>query len=304
VLRYDTAMPRTRWTPLPSWSVVAVTGRDARAFLQGQLTSDLLALDRHPGMLAGACNRQGRVLAVLRLAARGDAILLLLPRAMAPLVVAHLSRFVMRSAVGFEHAPDAVVGLIDAPPTLQSAAAAAGLAVMVAGPRRTVLVGARGQADQVLGGQPQAAPDDWEAASIEDGEPAIYPETSGLWVPQMINLDLLGAVSFSKGCYQGQEIVARAQHLGRIKRRMLRYAGPAGEPPGPGQMLHAAREPAAQVVRACALGTSQCLAVVSLGDCGELLGAAPDGREFVPADLPYAIPAAMPEAVEESSSAG
>ena len=60
-------MSRTRWILLPSCSVVAATGRDARAFLQGQLTGDLLALDRHPGMLAAACSREGRVLAVLRL---------------------------------------------------------------------------------------------------------------------------------------------------------------------------------------------------------------------------------------------
>lgn len=296
-------MHRTRWMPLPSWSVVAVTGRDTRAFLQGQLTGDLLAVDRHPGMLAAACNRQGRVLAVLRLAARGDAILLLLPRAMAPLVVAHLSRFVLRSAVAFGDVADDLTGLLGAPPALQSAAGAAGLAVLVAGPARTLLVGSRASADGVLAGLPQAAAEDWEAACIEDGEPAIYPETSGLWVPQMINLDLLGALSFGKGCYLGQEIVARAQHLGRIKRRMLRYVGPAGEPPAPGQMLYAGREPAAQVVRACGRGSSQCLAVVGLEDCGELLGAAPDGREFVPADLPYAIPAA-PAQEQEPSPAG
>ncbi len=293
-------MPRTRWMPLPSWSVVAVTGRDARAFLQGQLTGDLLAVDRHPGMLTAACNRQGRVLTVLRLAVRADAVLLLLPRAMAPLLVAHLSRFVLRSAVTFGDSAEEVTGLLDAPPALQSAARAAGLAVLVAGPARTLLVGGQASANAVLAGLPQAAAEDWEAAAIEDGEPAIYPQTSGLWVPQMINLDLLGALSFSKGCYLGQEIVARAQHLGRIKRRMLRYVGPAGEPPAPGQMLYAGREPAAQVVRAFGRGSSQCLAVVGLEDCGELLGAAPDGREFVPADLPYAIPAALPQAVETS----
>ncbi|HEU0224347.1 MAG TPA: hypothetical protein VFR29_02840 [Steroidobacteraceae bacterium] len=296
-------MPRTRWMPLPSWSAVAVTGREARTFLQGQLTGDLLAVDRHPGMLAAACNRQGRVLAVLRLAARGQAVLLLLPRAMAPLLVAHLSRFVLRSAVAFGDVAGEVIGLLDAPPALQSAADAAGLAVLVAGPARALLVGSRASADGVLAGLPQGAAGDWEAASIEDGEPAIHPETSGLWLPQMINLDLLGALSFSKGCYLGQEVVARAQHLGRIKRRMLRYAGPAGEPPGPGQMLYAGREPAAQVVRACGHGNGQCLAVVGLDDCGELLGAAPDGREFVPADLPYAIPAALPPA-EVPSPAG
>jgi folate-binding protein YgfZ len=284
--------------------VIAATGRDARAFLQGQLTNDLLPVDRHPGMLAAACNRQGRVIATLRLAARGEEVQLVLPRAMAPFVVAHLARFVLRASVDFTDSRHAVLGLMDAEPALQSAAAAAGLIVLVASPSRTLLVGDPATAQSVLADLPSSTAGDWERASIEDGEPMVCPETSGVWVPQMLNLDLLGAISFSKGCYLGQEIVARAQHLGRIKRRMLRYVGPAGEPPGAGQMLHAGREPAAQVVRACALGTSQCLAVVSLGDCGELLGAAPDGREFVPADLPYAIPAAMPEAVEESSSAG
>ena len=288
-------MPRSRWMPLPSWSVVTATGRDARAFLQGQLTNDLLALDRHPGLLAAACNRQGRVIAVLRLAARSDAVLMLLPRAMAPLLVAHLSRFVLRSAVVFGDVTDEVVGLLDAPPSLQVDAGRAGIGFLVAGPRRTLLVGARPAVSAVLADVSEAAAEDWEAASIEDGEPAIYPETSGLWLPQMINLDLLAAISFGKGCYLGQEIVARAQHLGRIKRRMLRYAGPPGSQVGPGQMLYAAADPAAQVVRACGEKRNQCLAVVALGDCGELLGAAPSGREFAPADLPYAIPAPAPE---------
>ncbi len=289
-------MAEIRWTPLRSLSVVAVTGRDARTFLQGQLTSDLLALDRHPGMLAAACNRQGRVLAVLRLAARDDAVLLVLPRGMAPLLVAHLSRFVLRAAVAFEDRADAVHGLLGAPPALQSAAAAAGLTVMVAGPERTLLVAGRSAADAMLADARPATPGDWEAASIGDGEPLIFPETSGLWVPQMINLDLLGAVSFGKGCYLGQEIVARAQHLGRIKRRMLRYTGPAGAAPAPGQALYAGDEPAAQVVRSCERDGTHCLAVIGLADCGELMGAAPGGSEFVPADLPYSIPAAAEEA--------
>src|SRR5512134_535837 len=166
-------MPRSRWMPLPSWSVVAVTGRDARAFLQGQLTNDLLALDRHPGLLAAACNRQGRVMAVLRLAARGDAVLMLLPRAMAPLLVAHLSRFVLRSAVVFGDVTDEVVGLLDAPPSLQVDAGRAGIGFLVAGPRRTLLVGARPAVSAVLADVSEAAAEDWEAASIEDGEPAI-----------------------------------------------------------------------------------------------------------------------------------
>jgi folate-binding protein YgfZ len=291
-------MAQARWTPLASLAAVAVTGRDARPFLQGQLTCDLLGLDRHPGMLAAACNRQGRVLATLRLAAHGEAVLMVLPRAMAPLLIAHLARFVLRAQVAFEDTPQTVLGLLEAEPARQSAAAAAGLAVLLAGPERALIAGDAAAAQKVLAGLPLAPAGDWERASILAGEPMVYPETSGLWVPQMINLDLLSAVSFSKGCYLGQEIVVRAQHLGRIKRRMLRYAAAAGVAPAPGQTLYAGATPAAQVVRSSDRGGVQCLAVAELAACGELLGAGPHGSEYVPADLPYAIPA--PDGGEET----
>jgi hypothetical protein len=295
-------MAATRWTALPSMSVIAATGRDARAFLQGQLTNDLLPVERHPGMLAAACNRQGRVLATLRVAARGEEVQMVLPRAMAPLVVAHLSRFILRASVDFTDSRHAVLGLLDAEPALQSAAAAAGLAVLVASPSRTLVLGDPATAQAVLANLPGSTAADWQRASIEDGEPMVYPETSVLWVPQMLNLDLLGAVSFTKGCYLGQEIVARAQHLGRIKRRMLRYCAAAQTAPAPGQMLYAGATPAAQVVRGSDHSGAQCLAVVELADCGELLGARPGGAEFVPAGLPYAIPA--PAAGEAMLPAG
>jgi folate-binding Fe-S cluster repair protein YgfZ len=78
------AMTTTRCTPLPSLSVVAVTGRDARSFLQGQLSNDILGLERHPGMLAASCNRQGRVLATIRLASDGDGVLIVVQSSCAP----------------------------------------------------------------------------------------------------------------------------------------------------------------------------------------------------------------------------
>jgi folate-binding protein YgfZ len=118
------------------------------------------------------------------------------------------------------------------------------------------------------------------------------PATAALWLPQMLNLDLIGGISFSKGCYVGQEIVARAQHLGRLKRRMLRYVGPADAELQPAQALFSGETLAAQlVISARDDSSTQCLAVVELLFCSDLLGAKPGGSEFVPADLPYAIPA-------------
>lgn len=294
-------MPDTRRTVLPTFAVIAVTGRDARTFLQGQLTNDILGLERHPGMLAASCNRQGRVLATMRLAARGDEVLLVLQRALANTLIAQLSRFVLRADVRFEDRSRQlqVVGLIDAEPDArwsQAAASAAGLVMLVASPRRILLAGSPASLDAALGAVPHADPADWDRSCIADGEPWILPATAALWLPQMLNLDLLGGVSFSKGCYVGQEIVARAQHLGQLKRRTLRYLGPPDAQLAPAQALFSGETLAAQVV-ACAREetATHCLAVVELRHCSDLLGAKPGGSDFVPADLPYAIPAPAPD---------
>jgi hypothetical protein len=298
-------MSNARCAPLPSQAVIAVTGRDARTFLQGQLSNDILGLERHPGMLAAACNRQGRVIATLRLAADGDDVLLVLHQKLAHTLVAQLSAFLLRADVRFEDRSRhvEVAGLIDAEPDArwsQAAAAAAGLAMLVASPRRILLAGKRAALDAALAAIPRTTPEDWERACIADGEPSIAPATAALWLPQMLNLDLIGGVSFSKGCYVGQEIVARAQHLGRLKRRTLRYVGPVDVALAPAQALFSGEALAAQVVAGSHDGTStQCLAVVELRYCSDLLGARPGGSEFVPADLPYAIPAPAPDSEAE-----
>lgn len=289
-------MGTTRVAGLPDVAVIAATGRDARSFLQGQLSNDILGLERHPGMLAAACNRQGRVLATLRLAADGDEVLLILDRQMARTLIAQLSTFVLRADVRFEDRSSAleVAGLIDAEPDprwSRAAAAAAGLVMLVASPRRILLVGRRVALDAALAAIPRTTADDWERASIEDGEPSVSPRTAALWLPQMLNLDLIGGLSFSKGCYVGQEIVARTQHLGRLKRRTLRYVGPPDLQLAPAQALFSGESLAAQVIVAARdAKATQCLAVVELQHCSDLLGARPGGSELVPADLPYAIP--------------
>ena len=291
------AMPKTRCALLPEFSVVAVSGRDARSFLQGQLTNDLLGLERHPGLLAAGCNREGRVLEILRLASRGDTVLIVVRHSLAAPLIARLEKHVLRAEVSIEDSSLtlAVAGMLDTAPGgswSQAAAAAAGVTMMVAGARRLLLVGSPASLERVMGDADRASSGDWDRACVEDGEPTVHPETAGNWIPQMLNLDLLSAVSFTKGCYVGQEIVARTQHLGRIKRRMLRYAGPAGASFSPGQPLYCVESQAAQVVASCdGPDGMELLAVTELRFCSDLLGARPGGTELVPADLPYSIPA-------------
>jgi len=131
--------------------------------------------------------------------------------------------------------------------------------------------------------------DAWNALDIGDGLPQVYAASSGAFVPQMLNLDLLDAISFTKGCYTGQEIVARTQHLGRIKRRLLGYRTAAGEAPATLSGLYLDRKKVAEVLVAATLDDSvRLLAVTSLDARGLPLQTG-DGRSAEPVELPYAV---------------
>ena len=144
---------------------------------------------------------------------------------------------------------------------------------------------------EAASGLPRAAEDAWEARCIAEGEPEVYAATSESWVPQMLNLDLVGAVSFRKGCYPGQEIVARTQNLGRIRRRVFRYRVTGGVPPGPGAALYHGKDKVGEVVRAVhRADVAELLAVVNLDVAGIGLSDANGALTLSPAALPYAVP--------------
>jgi hypothetical protein len=125
--------------------------------------------------------------------------------------------------------------------------------------------------------------------AIRAGRPTVVLASREAWIPQMLNFDLIDGISFSKGCYTGQEIVARTQHLGRIKRRTFRYTT-GGAAPAPLTAVMDGSEKVGEVVNAAVAGVGcELLAVVALESAGRPL-ALEDGRTLVPASLPYAIP--------------
>ncbi|MGH8142221.1 MAG: YgfZ/GcvT domain-containing protein [Steroidobacteraceae bacterium] len=217
---------------LDDLGLLSFRGPDAGKFLQGQLSNDTGKL--HPGALlrAGLHNPQGRTLAVLALAAGpitaagagraapGDAaatneVLALLPRELIAATAATLRRYVLRAKVTIsdDSAVYRVYGLTSpaAPDGSGSLAYDSGRAVVI---RR---------ADEPA---PAGAPltrTQWRALDIAAGLPQVYLPTCGQFVAQMLNLDQVGAVSFEKGCYTGQEVIARAHYRGRVKRRMQRF---------------------------------------------------------------------------------
>ena len=142
----------------------------------------------------------------------------------------------------------------------------------------------------------QCAPGDadlWRRLAIAAGEPEVYASTSGEFVAQMLNLDLLGAIAFDKGCYTGQEVIARAHYRGRVKRRLQRFGSAAPLPLAPGSAGTLADGRTVQVVEVARTPEGGCefLAVAPIGAAsGEPAAAATLRLEATPLPLPYELP--------------
>ena len=236
----DATMTGGTVSRLDDLTVLRVTGRDALAWLQGQLTADVDEVDASTSRLAAWCSPRGRVLALFRLFIDpGGGYLIVCERWVAATLLGRLRMFVLRSDVRIDDAGDdlAVVGATGTGALPGRAAAWAQTAAIddaarfgemalarVPGRRPRFLVTApracvASIASPAAAAVRTASPSEWRLADIRAGVPRITAKSSDAFLPQMLNLDRLGAVSFEKGCYVGQEIVARAQHLGRVKRR-------------------------------------------------------------------------------------
>ena len=224
-------------------ALLAVTGDDATAFLHAQLTNDVQALPAGAAQWNGWCSAKGRLLAVFLLIKRADGYLLMLPAEIAAPIAKRLAMFVLRSKVKIADVTGQYVrlGVIgagpDSPAAPMQAAETDGVLRVALDAKRAVVIA------PAAGGAPMpatAAQDAWEASLIEAGIPNVYAATQDAFVPQMVNLELIGGVSFKKGCYPGQEIVARTQYRGILKRRMARAHVHSPTRPAPGQSLYGA----------------------------------------------------------------
>jgi hypothetical protein len=250
---------------LESLGALHARGRDVVAFLQGQLSNDVATLGPERSLLAGYHNPQGRVLALLRLLepAPGE-VLAILPRELVAPVVSRLRSFILRSKVELADASDAwrIEGLVHsgapepspppgpgvaplAPPFAARLPRAPGAVARLGEsfalhvgerPLRSLVVSpaAGPSGEGALARCAPAPPELWQRLAIENGVPQVYAATSGEFVAQMLNLDVLGAIAFDKGCYTGQEVIARAHYRGRVKRRLQRFRSTESLPLEPG----------------------------------------------------------------------
>jgi tRNA-modifying protein YgfZ len=311
------------WTlvSLESLGALRVRGRDAIAFLQGQLSADVTRLSPGHSELAGYHNPQGRVLALLHLLAlSSDEVLAILPRELTAPIAGRLRGFILRSKVTLEDASDGwrFEGLIGpdahaapgAAPAFARQLPEAPSAVARIGPTLSLRIGGAparwllatpstaptGAGAQGLESCERADPQLWRRLAIEAGEPQIRGSTSGEFVAQMLNLDVLGAIAFDKGCYTGQEVIARAHYRGRVKRRLQRFRTTAPVSLQPGEAGELTDGRSFRIVDAVALpdGGSEFLAVAPLAAAAPSDTAAAAGGvvrlSAAQLPLPYALP--------------
>jgi len=232
-------------TPLCDAGLIVASGADVATFLHNQLTNDVEHLTQDQARLAGYCTPKGRLLATFLIWRSGDHINLHLPRALQSTIRKRLQMFVLRAKAVLADAGDETVQLGLAGPAA-TAVLANWFPAMPAGPYATVQSDAGtlirladgadslarylwvSNADTLMSAWPRllqtlepTGSDAWRLARIRAGIPLITEATQEKFVPQMVNFELIGGVNFRKGCYPGQEIVARSQYLGKLKRRMM-----------------------------------------------------------------------------------
>ncbi len=293
--------------PLPDWGVIRARGIDAAAFLHGQLTQDVTHLDGGHARLAGYCSPKGRLLAtfVMWRTADGD-ILLACSADLLPATLKRLSTYVLRAKCKLDDASNdwPLHGLAG-----PSADALLGPALSAApwscGRRGTALLIRMPDADGIArylwaGTPPPPLPviglDAWNWLEVRSGVTRVVAATTDRFVPQMLNLELLGGVNFQKGCYPGQEVVARSQYRGTLKRRtyMVDSTGPLSSGM---EVFHSAApgQPAGMVVLAASLPDGRHAALVELKiaalEGGELHADDAAGVRLSPTSLPYALAA-------------
>lgn len=300
--------------PLTHLGVIRASGEDSATFLHSLFTNDVKKLAEDAVQYNGFCTAKGRLVASFLIWREGPDYLLQLPRTLLPAILKKLSMYVMRAKVKLTDASDERPCIGVAGPTADEALAAAGIAA----PSQPLTSAAAngGKALRLADGRvmlaldPPAAQTAWQGLTakarpagsaawrwldIRAGVPTVQPGTQEEFVPQMANFDLIGAVNFQKGCYPGQEIVARTQYLGKLKRRMYRARVDAAEAPAPGTAVYAPEtsdQACGTVVDAVrADGAAELLAVIQISchDAGVVTLGSPTGPRLTFTDLPYAV---------------
>ncbi|WP_212625501.1 folate-binding protein YgfZ [Pseudomonas sp. PP3] len=291
--------------------VLAVRGADAGKFLQGQLTCNLNYLSDTQSSLGARCTQKGRMQSSFRILLEGDGVLLAMASELLEPQLADLKKYAVFSKskltdestawirFGIDHGDVALNSLgLDLPADTDSVARHDGLIAIRVSPERAELWAAADQANSIKGKLSALLAEgdlnQWLLGQVRAGIGQVMPGTRELFIPQMLNLQAVGGVSFKKGCYTGQEIVARMQYLGKLKRRLYRVKLDASALPEPGTQLFSPSHNSAigeVVLAANAENHIELLAVLQAeaAEGGDIHVGAIDGPALHLLDLPYQL---------------
>mgnify|MGYP000271137139 CR=1 FL=1 len=242
---------------LEEWALVTVNGSDSISYLQGQLTLDITALTKSQHRLAAHCDAKGKMWSTLRLFWRGDSLAYLVRHSLVDKQTAELKKYAVFAKVTitvstdiillgiagfgaraaleqlFSLLPDAETEVVQQDETTLLLFSEPAERFLLVTSVNKALVVQRALENAVRVNDSQQ----WLALDIEAGFPVIDLSTSGQFIPQATNLQALNAISFRKGCYTGQEMVARAKYRGANKRALYWLAGTASQTPVSGDAL-------------------------------------------------------------------
>ena len=250
-------MTKNAFCELAHFGLIRFSGAEAQTFLHNQLTCDVGALAPGRSTYGGYCTPKGRVLATFLLWRTDEDFFMQLPTPLREPTQKQLTKYILRAKVKATDAtPEwTLLGVAgkdaaalvqrtvgEAPTAVHQVAQAAGAMVIKLPGDRYEIVAAREKAPTLLAslasGAEKASADYWDWLSIRAGIATILPATQEAFVPQMVNLDLIGGVSLTKGCYPGQEIVSRMHYRGTLKQRMYLANVAGGDSPQPGDKLY------------------------------------------------------------------
>lgn len=300
--------------PLTHLALIHCSGEEAAPFLQNLLSSDIKALGAGNAAWSSFNSPKGRMLASLLSYRDADGYGLLLAADIAPATLKRLTMYVLRSKVSLSASEAVMIGLcgtgtsevlaaagLNAPETTLAQTESGGVRCLRLPAESYILIteaddaAALWQRLNEAGARP-AGTDAWQLAMIRAGLPLVSAATQEEFVAQMLNFELIGGVSFQKGCYPGQEIVARTQYLGKLKQRMFRVRVPAEHVPAAGEDLYTPKfgeQSAGKIVMAApsSEGNHEALAVlrISCAEAGGVHIGTPQGPELEILDLPYPL---------------
>ncbi|MCU7833968.1 MAG: folate-binding protein [gamma proteobacterium symbiont of Taylorina sp.] len=246
-------------TDLSYLGLLEAKGEDSNTFLQGQLTNDISHINSSTSQLSGLCTPKGRLRALFSIHSHNEKFYLQLPKSMLEANLKRLKMFVMMSKVELTDISDELIKIGIAGTSAEKILVGFGFSIPeksndVSHYNNTLLIRLSGQHPRFecigsftqikgLWQKIQATAQlldtrHWKLLDIQAGIPTVQSETQESFIPQMLNLQALNGINFKKGCYTGQEIVARMQYLGKLKRRMYLAHCETSNPPLPGQELY------------------------------------------------------------------